>query len=157
MTESIHGQWLNHVGSLSSQAYTYDSAGRLREASGRLTSGAWTIRVYTYDANSNRMTKTSKPPNADGTCNPTATGTMKRYTHDFADRLTTTGVIYDTFGRITSIPAAESNGGGALTSSYFVNDLVKLQTQDKRTNTYELDPGPESPRTYARRSAAEAA
>lgn len=47
-------------------------------------------------------------------------------------------MVYDNYGRITSLPSAYS-GGGTLATSYFVNDLVRSQTQDGITNTYELD------------------
>lgn len=47
-------------------------------------------------------------------------------------------IEYDDFGRITSLPSQYS-GGGALSTTYYSNDLVHSQTQDGLTNTYELD------------------
>jgi hypothetical protein len=50
----------------------------------------------------------------------------------------TFGVEYDNLGRITSLPAKYS-GGGTLSTSYYVNDLTRSQTQGEITNTYNLD------------------
>jgi RHS repeat-associated protein len=50
----------------------------------------------------------------------------------------TFGVEYDNLGRITSLPSKYS-GGGTLTTSYYVNDLTRSQTQGEITNTYNLD------------------
>jgi RHS repeat-associated protein len=57
---------------------------------------------------------------------------------DAGDRLLGTGLTYDNFGRITSLPAADA-GGTALTSTYYSNDLIKSQSQGGITNTFELD------------------
>ena len=50
----------------------------------------------------------------------------------------TLGVEYDNLGRITSLPAKYS-GGGKLSTTYYVNDLTRTQTQGEVTNTYNLD------------------
>lgn len=63
----------------------------------------------------------------------------KRYTYDAADRLTGTGLTYDNFGRITSLPSTYAGGGSALTTSCFSNDMVATQGQGGITNTFEFD------------------
>jgi hypothetical protein len=50
----------------------------------------------------------------------------------------TFGIEYDDFGRITALPG-EYAGGSELTTSYYVNDLTRSQTQGGITNTYGLD------------------
>lgn len=138
VAESIHGQWLEQTSTLSSQQYGYDKAGRLTIVRDTPEGGVCTTRAYTYDANSNRKSLTTRAPEFGGACDTTSSGTVQNYSYDAADRLTGTGVVYDNYGRITSLPSAYS-GGGTLTTSYFVNDLVRSQTQDGVTNTYELD------------------
>lgn len=48
------------------------------------------------------------------------------------------GLTYDSFGRITSLSAADA-GGKTLTTSYFANDMVASQSQNGVTNTFQLD------------------
>ncbi len=136
--ESIHGQWLTHSSNLSGQQYSYDKAGRLTLVKDTPLSGGCTTRSYSFDKNSNRTTLVTRAPGIGGVCDTTSAGTTKSYTYDKADRLLGTGVVYDNYGRITSLPSAFS-GGGALSTTYYMNDLVKTQTQDGVTNTYELD------------------
>lgn len=61
--------------------------------------------------------------------------------YDIADRLqptgADTGLTYDGFGRITTLPSADTgHNAGAATSSYYSNDLVRSQTQAGATVTY---------------------
>lgn len=77
-----------------------------------------------------------------GTSTPTASrlaGTVRQHQHDAADRITDPDYTYDSFGRITSVPARDANGG-TLATGYYANDLVRSQSQDGTTNTYVLDP-----------------
>jgi RHS repeat-associated protein len=136
--ESIHGQWLAQTSSLSAQQYAYDTAGRLTQVKDTPQGGGCTTRSYSFDANSNRTKLITRAPGIGGVCDTTSAGTTQSYSYDDADRLMGTGISYDDFGRIASLPSAYS-GGGTLTSSYFVNNLVKSQTQDGITNTYALD------------------
>jgi RHS repeat-associated protein len=133
----VSGQLLKQTSNLSTQEYAYDKAGRLVLTKDTPQGGGCTTRTYTYDANSNRTKLITRPP-AFGVCNTTLGGTTQSYSYDAADRLTGTGIAYDNFGRITSLPTTYS-GGGVLTSTFYVNDLVRSQTQDGLTNTYELD------------------
>lgn len=136
--ESIHGQWLTQTSNLSSQEYSYDKAGRLKLVKDTPQGEGCTTRSYSYDANTNRTALVTRQPGAGGVCDTSSNGTPQTYSYDAGDRLIGSGISYDNFGRITSLPSAYS-GGGTLTSSYFSNDLVQSQTQDGITNTYELD------------------
>ncbi len=137
--ESIHGQWLKHVGTQSTQEYVYDKAGRLTLTKDKTAAGACTTRTYTLDANSNRTSVVTRTPGAGSTCDTTSTGTVKNYSYDTADRLIGAGIEYDALARITLLGSSYAGGGTALTTSYYVNDLIKSQTQDGVTNTYLLD------------------
>ncbi|MCP9491857.1 MAG: hypothetical protein MSC31_18570 [Solirubrobacteraceae bacterium MAG38_C4-C5] len=138
-TESIHGQWLRHDGTLSSQRYAYDPAGRLTGVQDRPAGQGCTMRSYAFDANSNGRELTTRQPAANGSCNPTAAGLNWTYAYDAADRLTDEGTQYDAFGRTTRLPAKHA-GGHELTTGYYTNDLVHTQAQNGTTNTYTLDP-----------------
>jgi RHS repeat-associated protein len=73
-----------------------------------------------------------------GACERNSAGTKQSYSYDTGDHLIATGLTYDNFGRITSLPAADA-GGKALTTEYFSTDMVAQQAQNGVTNTYELD------------------
>jgi RHS repeat-associated protein len=135
---SIYGQVLAQTGTLSGQQYSYDKAGRLKLVKDTPQGGGCTTRSYSYDADSNRTALVTRTPGIGGVCDTNSAGTSKSYSYDAADRLLGTGMAYDGFGRITSLPSAYS-GGGALISTYYSNDLIKSQSQDGITNTYELD------------------
>jgi RHS repeat-associated protein len=143
VSESIHGQWRTHTWELSSQEYAYDKAGRLASVEDDVHAPTavegCTIRSYAFDQNSNRTAMNTKAPATNGDCQPAAAGTSKTYSYDDADRLTGTGIQYDSFGRVTSLPAAYSNGG-VLTYRYYANDQVGSIAQDGVSKTYELDP-----------------
>jgi RHS repeat-associated protein len=143
VAESIHGQWRTHSWEMSSQEYSYDKAGRLTEViddvEAPVAVAGCTIRSYGFDQNSNRMALNTKVPDANGDCQPGAAGVQKSYSYDTADRLTASGVAYDSFGRMTSVPAAHS-GGGVLSYTYHANDQVRTVSQDGVSKTYSLDP-----------------
>ncbi len=136
--ESIHGQWLAQTSTLSSQQYSYDDAGRLELVKDTPQGGGCTTRSYSYDADSNRTKLITRGPGIGGVCDMASAGTTQSYSYDAGDRLLGTGILYDNYGRIRSLPSAFA-GGGTLTTSYYANDLVKSQSQDGVTNTYELD------------------
>ncbi len=136
--ESIHGQWLKETTNLESSEFGYDKAGRLTLTKERPEGTSCTTRSYAYDSDSNRTKLTTRAPGAGGACDTTSAGTVKNYSYDTGDRLIGSGIVYDKLGRITSLPSAYS-GGGTLTSSYYVNELIRSQTQDGLTNTYDLD------------------
>jgi uncharacterized protein RhaS with RHS repeats len=116
--ESIHGQILEQTSNLSAQDLAYDAAGRLSTTQDTPTGGGCTIRGYGYDADSNRLSLNTKPPATDGTCDPNATGTTTSHTYDAADRIIDTGFAYDTFGRITTLPAAAAGTPANVTAGY---------------------------------------
>jgi RHS repeat-associated protein len=136
--ESVHGQWLSQSSTLSSQQYSYDRAGRLTLVKDTPQGGGCTTRSYSFDANSNRTALVTRQPGIGGVCDTSSAGSTKTYSYDKGDRLLGSGILYDNYGRITSLPIAYSGSGG-LTSTYYTNDLVKSQTQDGITNAYELD------------------
>jgi RHS repeat-associated protein len=144
---SIHGQWLHHVNNVGVHDYSYDSIGRLTQAADTPDGGSCTIRSYDFTsaamgADSNRLASTSYPSLAsNGSCqttSPYSGGTPTSHSYDTADRLTDTGVGYDAFGRITSLPAADA-GGATLSSAYYINDLVRSQTQNGTSQCWTLD------------------
>jgi RHS repeat-associated protein len=137
LERSIYGQIESDTGTLASQVYFYDKAGRLTEARETPKGGSCTTRAYTYDLDSNRESLTTRAPGLGGVC-ATSGGTTRKYEYDHADRLLGTGLTYDSFGRITSLPA-EDAGGHALTTEYFSNEMVAKQTQNGISNTFQLD------------------
>ncbi|MGN6258866.1 MAG: RHS repeat-associated core domain-containing protein, partial [Solirubrobacterales bacterium] len=110
-------------------------AGRLTYADETPQGGQCTTRAYTYDADSNRKSLTTRSPGIGGVCSESG-GTTQSYEYDGADRLM--GPTYDSFGRITSLPAAYA-GGKTLTTSYFADDMVASQSQGGITNYFQLD------------------
>jgi RHS repeat-associated protein len=134
---SIDGKIVAETGSLGTDRYEYDKAGRLLEAQETPMGGSCTTRRYAYDKDSNRLSMTTRSPGLGGACATTG-GTEKKYSYDSADRLTDEGIAYDSWGRITKLPAADA-GGNELTTSYFSNDMVATQSQNGLTNSFELD------------------
>ena len=136
--DSVGGQVLREESTLGDHEYSYDKAGRLTLAKEYGTGGFCTTRAYSFDKDSNRLSKTTREPKENGACDIESAGEKQSYEYDTADRLIGEGVQYDNLGRITNLPAKYS-GGGKLETSYYVNDLTKSQTQDGITNTYSLD------------------
>ena len=134
---SIDGQILREASSLGDEDYGYDKAGRLISAEETPQGGSCTTRQYSYDKNSNRTSRTVNSPGLGGACSETG-GSPTSSTYDSADRLQTTGIIYDSYGRTTTLPAAVA-GGGVLKTTYFANDMVASQSQDGVTNVFALD------------------
>ena len=136
---SINGQVLAQSSNLSSQVYSYDKAGRLTRALDTSAGGSCATRSYSFDSDSNRTKLVTRGPGLGGACDTTSAGTTQNYSYDAADRLLETGLSYDNFGRITSLPTSYAGGGGALTTTYFSNDMVASQSQGGITNTFQLD------------------
>ncbi|HWC48407.1 MAG TPA: RHS repeat-associated core domain-containing protein, partial [Solirubrobacterales bacterium] len=135
LERSINGQILSESGTLGADHYRYDKAGRLTYADETPQGGQCTTRTYAYDSDSNRLSKTSRSPGTGGICAESG-GTTQSYKYDAADRLE--GPTYDSWGRITSLPA-EFAGGKTLTTSYFSNDMVASQSQNGVINSFTLD------------------
>ena len=146
ISKSIGGQWRTRAATTSAQIYTYDGVGRLRSVADSVADICVT-RSYAFDMNSNRIGSVSYPADAsDPTLCQTSTGvTNTNHTYDDADRLMSAnldaGLVYDPFGRTTTLPAADTLGGiNPVTLSYYANDLVRSQTQAGHTLTWALDP-----------------
>src|SRR5260221_5682100 len=135
---SITGQVLAQTSMQSSQQYSYDKAGRLTLVKDTPQGGGCTTRSSSFNADSNRTALTTRAPGIGGACDLASQGPTKSYSYDAGDRLIDSGIAYDNFGRITSLPATDA-GGETLTTSYYSNDLVQSQTQGAIINTYELD------------------
>jgi RHS repeat-associated protein len=136
---NIHGELLTQAGTQSSQAYTYDNAGRLTETRDTTSGGGCSVRNYSYDADSNRTALVTRPPAADGSCALNGSGTKKEHAYDAADRLTDTDVTYDSFGRITSLPSRANADKGSLAMTYYANDLTRSLKQGTTTKVFTLD------------------
>jgi RHS repeat-associated protein len=135
---SISGQWLSQVSTLSSQAYTYDNAGRLTRVQDTPVGKGCTTRLYAYDIETNRTSETTRNPTESGAC-ASEGGTVEAHTYDLANRLLDSGVSYDTFGNTTKLPAVDA-GGTELASTYYADDTLASQTQNGQTIGYYLDP-----------------
>jgi RHS repeat-associated protein len=137
---SIHGQWLEQTSTLSHQAYSYDNAGRLTQAQNTPTGKDCTTRIYAYDEDTNRTSLTTRESSTEKCA--TEGGTIQEHTYDTADRLTDPGIAYNTFGDITTLPAndAEASAEHELTNTYYTDNQVASQKQNKQTIGYNLDP-----------------
>lgn len=136
---SIRGQILSQTSLSSSLQYTYDGAGRLTWVKETPKGGGCTTRQYSFDADSNRTKLTTRAPGAGGVCETKSTGTSQEYKYDENDRLIgPEAVTYDSFGRITKLPAKFA-GGSTLEISFYSNEMPASQSQGGLTNTYQLD------------------
>jgi len=134
------------------RSYSYDGAGRLVQVRDRTaaTTGidvldpaeapACVTRGYGFDANDNRLTRTTIPAAADGSC-AAAGGTTVTRTFDTADRPTAGSYVYDTFGRTLTLPAADAPrpADGPVSLTYYDNDLARSISQGGTTTTFTLD------------------
>lgn len=148
LTDSITvdavGQWSTRTEPGANRTYQYDAADRLTSVTDTIGDQC-TTRGYTYDPDSNRLSRTIGAPAADGGCQ---TGqTPQTYTYDAADRLTGPGYAYDTRGDITTTPSADAGGSGDLLASYYANGQIASQTQNGTTTSWQLDPLENRPAT----------
>jgi RHS repeat-associated protein len=132
--ESVHGQVVadtDTAGQTRTRTYTYDAAERLTRADDTDPDGACTRRDYTFDNNTNRTALATSVSDVSAAC--TSTGaTTTSYSYDSANRLVTSGTVYDAFGRTTT------QASGA-TIGYYANDLVRQQTKGDKRQTWSLD------------------
>ncbi|MFB7577038.1 RHS repeat-associated core domain-containing protein [Streptomyces sp. NPDC056165] len=132
--ESVHGQVVDDAdtaGQSRSRSYGYDAAGRLTRTDDTNPDGACTRRDYTFDNNTNRKTLAAATSDVGAACTSTGAATTS-YSYDSADRLVTSGTVYDAFGRTTT------QASGA-TIGYYTNDLVRQQTSGTSRQTWNLD------------------
>jgi hypothetical protein len=120
--------------------YEYDAAGRLKTTYHRVfgpdygDKGQCLMRTYTLDGNGNRTFQRTFDPLADGSCQASTAASTLQHTYDVADRLRSAtadvGVVYDAFGRVTTLPSADTaDAGGDVTLGYYSNDMVRTQTR----------------------------
>jgi RHS repeat-associated protein len=138
VTPSIRGAWRSQASTLSNQSYKYDSAQRLIEVQDTPVGKGCTVRLYSYDAETNGTALTARGPGAEGKC-ATEGGVSEAHTYDEGNRLNDTGVTYEAFGNISHLPASDA-GGSELTSTFYSNNRLANQTQNGETISYRLDP-----------------
>ncbi len=138
VTPAIHGETLAQTSTLSSEYYSYDTAGRLAETQETPAGKGCATRVYAYDEDSNRTSLTTREPGTEGKC-ATEGGSTERHVYDPADRLNDEGITYETFGNATTLPANDA-GGHELTSEYYLDGQVATQKQNGETLRYFYDP-----------------
>jgi len=119
------------AGTTRSRAYAYDAAGRLTQANDTAPDSSCTRRSYTLDKNANRTALAASTSDVGVSC-ASSGATTTSYTYDTADRLTTSGTVYDAFGRTTT----QANGAAI---SYYTNDLVRRETANGNRQTWALD------------------
>lgn len=140
-TESSQAAVATSTSTLAQETYGYDNSGRLTSV-GDTVDGQCTTRQYTFNVSTDRTGVSAFAPNPDGSCQTATASTTSTWAYDGADRLTSTGYTYDTMGRLTTIPATdtETPSAGSETIGYYTNDMVQSLTQGSRTATYTLDP-----------------
>ncbi|MBI4898112.1 MAG: RHS repeat protein, partial [Actinobacteria bacterium] len=139
VTRTARDQIIDDTDTFGQKQYTYDTAGRLTMATDT-RNGKCNTRRYAYDADSNRTSQTAAASST-ATCDTTG-GTTRTRTYDsgYRDRLADPGYVYDDFGRATTTPAADAGSTGAMTATYYQNDLASSITQAGITQTLDLDP-----------------
>ncbi|MEV8514762.1 DNRLRE domain-containing protein [Dactylosporangium sp. NPDC051484] len=145
--------WLNRTSTLSAQTYGYDKAGRLIQVDDTV-GGQCISRAYAFTGASgkasNRTSLTSYNPNPNGACQTTTAASSRSYTYDSADRITSTGTVYDALGRTLTTPAADTllPANGNVTMTYHTNDMARTISQNGRSTTYTLDVVPNRFRSW---------
>ena len=142
-SSNIHGQWRWNWRPTGTRLMGYDHASRLNVIWDIPVGSNCVARTYSYDVDSNRTASSAWPAATDGACPPPTTPTTTTHAYDAADRLlpqgVDTGLTYDAFGRITTLPAPAA-GGTATTNSFHVTDMVASQAQGTATRSWTLDP-----------------
>ena len=148
---SVHGETLKQSSTLAKESYAYDNDGRLGKTEETPTGKGCTSRLYAYDEESNRASLTTRT-SATETCS-TEGGAVEAHAYDSANALIDPGVIYETLGNITKLPAPDA-GKYELKSSYYVDNQVASQTQQEaaekeKTLNYVYDPDGRTEETEA--------
>jgi tripartite motif-containing protein 71 len=138
IVSSIHGETLQQTSTLSKENYAYDNAERLSETQETPTGKGCVTRLYEYDEESNRTNATTREPGTEGKC-ASEGGATQHHAYDEANRLTDEGVGYETFGNITKMAAVDA-GGHEIKSSYYVDNQIATQEQNKILDSYVYDP-----------------
>ncbi len=133
------GEHMTQTSSLAEEKYTYNEARQLVQTQETPVGGKGCVtRAYTYDEQGHRTGLTTREPNAKGECTSEG-GLVETHAYDSASRLIDPGVTYDALGNMTKVPAADA-GGMAITSSFYVDNQVVAQEQNKKTLAYTYDP-----------------
>jgi RHS repeat-associated protein len=103
----------------------------------QISSGTSTTRAYTFDADTNRTGLTTTVPS--NGCSGLSCATSQTNSYDQADRLDDSGVTYDPFGNITSMPASDADGN-ALAATYYADGTDNTLTQNGTTVANTIDP-----------------
>ena len=134
-------------GEVLKQATTFDEqpkivvneAGEPTEVEEIPTGKGCTVRKYGWNEDADRIDVQSFTPGTEGKCATSAGAANEGHTYDSADRLNDAGIVYETFGNTTTMPAADA-GTYPITSSYYVDNQVATQTQNGQTLKYAYDP-----------------
>jgi streptogramin lyase len=135
---SIHGALMSQTSTLAKETYSYDPAERLTEAQEEPAGEGCTTRAYAYDEEGNRASLATRKPGSKNEC-VTEGGTPEAHNYDEANHLADSGIVYEPFGNVTTLPAADSEGH-ELTTSFYVDGAVATQTESGTTHEYKLDP-----------------
>ncbi|MER7754976.1 DNRLRE domain-containing protein [Kitasatospora sp. NPDC097643] len=128
---STQGQVARNTSSTATRTYQYDRLGRLVKAQQSSTTSGCVTRQYAFDAHANRLSKTTTPAAADGSCGTTG-AVAENHTYDSADRLTDAGYVYDAFGRTVKTATGATN-------TYWANDKVAAQEKGDTKQQWALD------------------
>jgi streptogramin lyase len=135
---SIRGEVMSKTSTLADEEYGYDTVGRLTEVHETPVGEYCKTRLYEYEAESNRTKETTREPNSTKEC-ATEGGTEEKHTYDEANRLTDSGITYDSLGNVIKLPSGDAEGH-ALESTFYVDNAVATQTQNGVVNDYYMDP-----------------
>jgi streptogramin lyase len=138
LNPAVRGEAFGRTSTLANETYAYDTVGRLTEARETPSGEGCSTRLYAYDDESNRTSQTTRAPGGGGAC-ATEGGTVLNHTYDEGNRLTDSGIAYDSFGNVTKLPAADAEGH-ELSTTFYVDNAVASQSQNGVTNNYYLDP-----------------
>jgi tripartite motif-containing protein 71 len=134
---SIHGQMVSETNTLATKNLTYDSLQRLSKTQETPAGKGCTTRLYSYGEESERTSLTTREPGVEGKCAEEG-GITERHIYDQAGRIIDPGVTYDLFGNATSLPASDA-GGHEMTASFYIDNQVKMQTQNGETLNFGYD------------------
>jgi len=137
VTPGIFGETLTRTSTLAKEEYTYDNVGRLTQVNEIPAGTHCKTRIYAYNEDSDRTSEITRESETEKCA--TSGGTTETHSYDTADRLSDTGVEYETFGNQTKIPAADA-GEHELTASFYVDNEVAVQKQNGETTEYFYDP-----------------
>ena len=116
-----------------------NEAGQPTEVQEIPTGKGCTVRKYGWNEDSDRTDVQTFAPGTEGKCATASGAPNEAHSYDAADRLDDGGVVYETFGNTTTMPAADANGHELL-STFYVDNQVATQSQNGETLKYAYDP-----------------